>query len=581
MNGPLYRTLVVEDDPSTLLFLQEVLRSRGHNVEACAEAETAWELAQREHFSLAILDMWLPGMDGAALCRKLRKLPRADEMVVMFITGADRLEDLGSALDAGADDYLVKPVNSPNLPVRLALAERRVHFLLDRKRTEAGLLRDALRDSVTDLVNRTLFYERLNLTARRAARENRKAGRTTQYLYAVLQLNLDGFGKVNTDLGYDVGDSILHEAARRLEDCVRAGDTVARFGGDEFVLLLDDMKDVTDPTRVVQRIEQAFRRPFKIGGEDIRLTACMGIALNLAGGSVASLLEEARVALLRAKEQGPGSHRIHDVVIHARAMERLQLESRLRWAVENHQMTLHYQPIVEIHTGRLAGMEALVRWTDPVRGVVGPDQFISVAEETGAILPLGRWVLREAARKLGQWTRKLPDDVHLFMNVNVSGRQFVSPELADEVTEAILEHRLRPHSLSIEITETALMLDFEDASRALVRLKEASVGVHVDDFGTGYSSLAYLCRLPIDGLKIDRSFVAQMTSSTENLEVVRAIARLAETLGMSVIAEGVETVGQLAHLRELPCRYAQGYLFGHAASAEEADRLVLELIPQA
>ena len=581
MNGPHYRTLVVEDESSTRLFLETVLRARGHDVEACADAETAWESAQREHFSLAVLDMWLPGMDGVALCRKLRKLPRADEMVVMFVPGADRLEALGSALDAGADDYLVKPVNSPNLPVRLALAERRVHFLLDRKRTEAGLLRDALRDSVTDLVNRTLFYERLNLTARRAARENRKAGRTTQYLYAVLHLNLDDFGKVNAELGYDAGDSILHEAARRLEDCVRAGDTVARFGGDEFVLLLDDMKDVTDPTRVVQRIEQAFRRPFKVGGEDLRLTACMGIALSLAGGGVASLLEEARVALLRAKEQGPGSHQIHDVVIHARAMERLQLESRLRWAVENHQMTLHYQPIVEIHTGRLAGMEALVRWTDPVRGFVGPDQFISVAEETGAILPLGRWVLREAARKLGQWNRKLPDDVNLFMNVNVSGRQFVSPELADEVTEAVLENDLRPHSLHLEITETALMSDFEDASRALERLKEASVGVHVDDFGTGYSSLAYLCRLPIDGLKIDRSFVAQMTSSTENLEVVRAIARLAETLRMSVIAEGVETVGQLAHLRELPCRYAQGYLFGHAASAEEADRLVLELIPQA
>jgi EAL domain-containing protein (putative c-di-GMP-specific phosphodiesterase class I) len=262
-------------------------------------------------------------------------------------------------------------------------------------------------------------------------------------------------------------------------------------------------------------------------------------------------------------------------------MERLQLESRLRWAVENHEMVLYYQPIVEIHTGRLAGMEALVRWSDPVRGFVGPDEFISVAEEMGAIVPLGRWIIREAARKLGRWSRDLPDDLHLFMNVNVSGRQLASPDLADEVTAAVAEHGLRPHSLHVEITETALMTNLEDASRALTRLKEASVGVDVDDFGTGYSSLAYLCRLPIDGLKIDRSFVARMTDSHENLEVVRAIARLAETLGMSVIAEGVENTGQLAYLRELPCRYAQGFLFGKAAAAEEADRLVLQLVPQA
>ncbi len=581
MDGPRYRTLVVEDEPTTRLFLEAVLADRGHDVEAFADAEGAWERAQREHFSLVILDMWLPGMDGAALCRRLRKLPRADETVVLFVTGADRLENLGSALEAGADDYLVKPVNTPNLPVRLALAERRVHFLLDRKKTEAGLLRDALRDSVTDLVNRPLFYERLNLTARRAERENRKAGRATPYLYAVLQINVDGFGKVNADLGYDVGDQILHEAARRLEGCVRAGDTVARFGGDEFVLLLDDLKDVSDPTRVVQRVQDAFRQPFQVGGESVQLTTCVGIALSLAGGTVASLLEEARAALLRAKEDGPGSHQVHDVVIHARAVERLRLESRLATAVENHEMTVYYQPIVETRTGRLAGMEALVRWSDPVRGMIGPDQFIAVAEETGAILPLGYWVLREAARKLGEWTRALPDDVDVFMNVNVSSRQFASPELVGNVGEVVREYGLRPDSLHLEITETTLMTNLEDASRSLSRLKEARVGVHVDDFGTGYSSLAYLCRLPIDGLKIDRSFVARMTDSTENLEVVRAITGLAEALGMAVTAEGVESPGQLASLRALPCRYAQGFLFGRATSPQEADSLVLGLIPQA
>jgi len=571
-----WRTLLVEDEPSTRRLIQEVLRTRGHDVEACADAETAWELAQHAHFSLAVLDMRLPGMDGAALCKLLKRLPRADEMVVIFVTGANSLVDLERALEAGADDYVLKPVNDSNLPVRLALAERRVHFLYDRKRTERGLVHDALRDPVTDLVNRTLFSERLQRTARRSARENQKPGRAAKYLYAVLHVNLDGFGKLNSRLGYEAGDQILREAGHRLEECVRSGDTVAGLGGDEFILLLDDMKDVSDPTRVVQRIEQAFGRPFVVGAEGIRLTASTGIALNLAGGTEASLLEEARRALVRAKEQGPGTYQIHDVVIHARAMARLQLESRLRRALENHEMELLYQPIVETQSGHLAGAEALLRWNDPVHGLVGSHEFVGMAEDTGAIIPLGRWVIGEAARQLAAWLPHLRGDQALFMTVNVSARQFVDPEMVEAVTEALAKHRLPPGSLHVEITETALMTDLDVASRVLARLREASVEILVDDFGTGYSSLAYLCRLPIHGLKIDRSFVSHMTDSTENLEVVRAIAGLAETLGLSVIAEGVETERQLAALRALPCGFAQGFLFGRPMLAERIEAHIRE-----
>lgn len=569
-----WRTLLVEDEPSTRHFIHGVLRSRGHDVEACADAETAWELAQAGHFSLAVLDLRLPGMDGVALCKLLRRLPRSDETVVIFVTGSDSLEDMGRALEAGADDYVVKPIIDSNLPVRLALAERRVYFLHDRKRTETGLVRDALRDSVTDLVNRTLFSERLQRTARRAARQNQKPGQAAKYLYAILHLNPDDFGKVNVHLGYPAGDLILREVGRRLEECVRSGDTVARFGGDEFMLLLDDMKDVSDPTRVVQRIEKAFSQPFVVGNETLRLTASMGIALSLTGGTEASLIEEARLALLHAKEQGPGSYQIHDVVIHARAMARLQLEARLRWAVDNHEMTLFYQPIVEIHTGQVAGLEALLRWNDPVRGLVGPEEFIAVAEDTGAIIPLGRWVIDEAARQFAAWLPHVPDGRTLFLAVNVSGRQFVDPELVENIIEALAEHRLPDGSIHVEITETALMTDLDAASRILARLREASVEILVDDFGTGYSSLAYVCRLPIHGLKIDRSFVTHVTDSTENMEVVRAIAGLASTLGLDSIAEGVETEKQLAALRQLPCRYAQGFLFGRPVPAEDVEAMI-------
>lgn len=563
-----YRTLVVEDEPTTRHLIEEVLRGRGHEVEACADAESAWQLAEREHFSLALLDMRLPGMDGVALCRKLRLLPRSDEMVVVFITAADSVHDLGRALEAGADDYILKPVGEANLPLRLALAERRIHFLQDRKRTEEGLVRDALHDRVTDLVNRTLFSERLQRISRRASRENQKPGRQGKYLYAVLYLNIDNFGQLNARFGYQAGDDALRQVGHRLEECVRGGDTVARFGGDEFVFLLDDMNDVSDPTRVFRRIEQAFEKPLVLGTEKIRITATVGISLSIGEPKDPSnLVEEARLALIKAKEQGPGSHQIHDVVVHARAMARLQLESRLRRAIENGEMMLLYQPIVSAEAGRLAGVEALVRWRDPLRELVGPEEFIDVAEDTGAIIPLGAWIIGEAVAQLGEWNATLPADQQLFMSINVSGRQFTDPDMAECLAAAIKDARVVQGSVHVEITETALMTNLETASGTLSRLRDLGVKIFVDDFGTGYSSLSYLCRLPLDGLKIDRSFVMHATDSHENLEVVRTIAQLANTLNLVSIAEGVETDRQVKELQALGVEYMQGFLFGRPMTA--------------
>lgn len=571
-----FRTLIVEDEPTTRLFIQEVLKSRGHTVEACADAESAWEIAQRKEFSLALLDMRLPGMDGAELCRKLRKLPYAEQMVVVFVTAADTAEDLGRALEAGADDYVLKPVGEASLPVRIALAERRVHFLRDRKLTEEGLLHDALKDSVTDLVNRTLFFERLQRTARRAAREQQKPGRVGRYLYAVLLLNMDGFGRVNSRLGYDGGNEILREVARRLEDCIRSGDTVARFGGDEFVLLLDDMKDVSDPTRVVQRIQQAFARPFATPQAEIPLTACVGISLSLTGvPDPSQLVEEARSALLRAKEEGPGTHQIHDVLMHARAMARLQLESRLRWAVENGEMELYYQPIVSLRSGAVLGFEALIRWHDPHRGLVLPEEFVKVAEDTGAIFPLGAWAIETAARQLRDWNamRGKGEDP-LFMSVNVSGRQLTHADVVEQIESVLRIVDVSPQDLHVEITETSLMTDLQTVNGVVRRMKDIGLEIHVDDFGTGYSSLSYLARLPLDGLKIDRSFISHMTDSEEDQEIVRTIIHLAESLRLHIVAEGVETDQQHEQLRELGCQCGQGYLFGRAGSAKEITALL-------
>ncbi len=570
------RTLVVEDEPSTRLFIREVLHRRGHEVQACADAESAWEVAQGEVFSLAVLDMTLPGMDGSELCRKLRKLPYGDELVVVFVTGADSVDDLGRALDAGADDYILKPVVEANLPVRFALIERRIHFLHDRKRTEEGLLQDALKDSVTDLVNRTLFFEQLQRTARRAGRENEKSGRAGRYLYAVVILNLDGFGEINARFGYPAGDGILREVGQRLEDCIRSGDTVARFGGDEFIILLDDMRDATDPMRVILRIEEMFATPFVVEGEEVRLSACAGSSLELTGGAdPVKIVEEARSALVRAKEEGPGTHRINDPEVHARASAQVRLESRLSNAVENGEMELYYQPIVRGNDGRVAGFEALVRWNDPERGMVPPNEFVGLAEDTGAILSIGRWVIEDAARQLAAWNAERDeDDNPLFMSINVSGRQFAHSELVQHVADAVGTVGVSPQDFHIEITETALMTDLHTAGEVIRKLKDAKMKIYVDDFGTGYSSLSYLCRLPLDGLKIDRSFVAHMTDSRENWEVVRTIAQLAGSLSLQVVAEGVETDHQLEELRKLSCEYVQGYLFGRPSSAGEATELL-------
>ncbi len=569
------RTLVVEDEPSSRRLIQEILKARGHDVEACADAEAAWEIAQQDSFALAVLDLRLPGMDGTELCRRLRKLPDGGQMVVMFVTGADQPEDLQRALQAGADDYVLKPIVDADLPVRFALAERKVHFLRDRRRTEEGLLRDALRDSVTDLANRTLFPERLHRTSRRALREHQKPGRVANYLYAVLFVNPDGFARVNARVGYEGGNEILRQVAQRLEDCVRGADTVARFDGDEFAILLDDMKDVSDPTRVCRRIDQAFTKPFRAHGEDFRLTTCVGIALNI-GRPVdpAEIVDDARKALLRAKGEGAASVATFDAIVHARAIARLHLESQIRSALENGEMVLYDQPITVLGTGQIAGLEALVRWNEPERGIVGPDEFIQVAEDTGVIIPLGRWIIEEATRHLSEWRNSQPEAEVPFVSVNVSGRQFALPDITEQITDSMSKGGLPADSVHIEITETALMTDLDTARRTIESLNEATVEVHVDDFGTGYSSLSYLSRLPIAGLKIDRSFVTQITHSRENMEVVRTITALGKSLDMAVIAEGVETEGQLEELRALGCQYGQGFLFARPRPAAEIPQLL-------
>ena len=562
------QTLIVEDDEDQRVLLTRILQGRGHEVVAYGTSAEGLLAYQRNRFPLVILDIMLPGMNGMELCREMRLVPESTQTVILFATGVDGREGLEEALSAGADDYLNKPLTGDLLHVRLTIAERQVRRLQRQKQREEDLLRDALRDPLTDLPNRQLFFERLDRAARHHARE--------EGAFSVLYVDLDGFGEINETHGRDGGDSVLREVGERLEPCVRPVDTVARMEGNEFIVLLDGVKNVSEPVRLAHRVHQALSAPFHVENLEVFSSASIGIALSQTGFERPSdMVRDAKTAARTARaEDGPSSHRIFDPVLHAGALARVHLESRLKVAVERGEMVHHYQPVVSLETGQILGFEALVRWEDPDRGMVFPDEFVPVAEETGLIVPIGWWGLEEGCRQLKEWQDRFPREEPLAMAINISAKQFEQPDLVDQIAAQISHFEIPPASLHIEITESSLMSNVDGSSAVLQQLWDRSLRLHIDDFGTGYSSLSYLCRLPIHTLKIDRSFVMRMGEADSDLEIVKTIVRLAKNLGLSIIAEGVETDDQLKQLIVLGCEEAQGYLFSRPVESSAAEELL-------
>jgi diguanylate cyclase (GGDEF)-like protein/PAS domain S-box-containing protein len=443
-----------------------------------------------------------------------------------------------------------------------------IQDITDRKRAEEQLLHDAFHDALTGLPNRALFMDHVKMAIQRSRRSGDR-------LFAALFLDLDRFKIINDSLGHMVGDQLLVGIAHRLEACLRPGDTVARLGGDEFTILLEDLSGIEDAIDVARRVQEAVTQPFNIGGHEVFTTASIGIALSTAGYDRAEdLLRDADTAMYRAKLEGKKRHVVFDKAMHDRAMELLQIETDLRRAITRKEFFLNYQPIVNLETGKVASFEALVRWRHPERGLVMPGEFVPVAEETGLIVPLGLWVLNEACRQMRAWQKQGLADENVTMSVNLSSRQFSQTDLIEQVSSALREAGLRASNLKLEITESMVMENIDTAIDMLMQLRDLGVGLSIDDFGTGYSSLSYLHRFPIDTLKIDRSFVTQMTDNAENAEIVRTIVTLARSLDMNVIAEGVETLEQLRQLGGLGCDYGQGYLFSRPVGAGQAVELL-------
>jgi diguanylate cyclase (GGDEF)-like protein/PAS domain S-box-containing protein len=437
-----------------------------------------------------------------------------------------------------------------------------------RKRAEEKLRHDAHHDSLTGLPNRTVFLDRL-------ARSVSRARRRDDYLFAVLFLDLDRFKLINDSSGHRTGDQLLIAVARRLESVLRPGDMVARHGGDEFTILLDHLKDQTDVETIVRRLEKHLSSPFDIFGQETVVNASIGITLSsVACQDPEQMLRDADIAMYRAKARGRGRYEFFSSGMHQDLVSTMQLESDLRSAIRNGEFLAHYQPIISFEEGRISGFEALIRWQHPQRGLIPPGQFIPVAEESGLINPVGRWILREAARQMTEWQRCFPADPPLIVSVNLSTRQFSQPDLIERISEVLAETGLSPQSLKIEITESAVMENAEAAVEMLNQLKAFGMQLSIDDFGTGYSSFNYLHRFPIDTLKIDRSFVSRMDIQAENVEIVRTIISLAHNLGMKVVAEGIETRAQMQQLRELGCEYGQGYYLARPMDSAAAASII-------
>ncbi|NWG20445.1 MAG: EAL domain-containing protein [Chloroflexi bacterium] len=440
----------------------------------------------------------------------------------------------------------------------------------ERKTAEERLLYGALHDPLTGLANRALFTERLAHALARSQRPDMPP-------FAVLLLDLDRFKIINDSLGHPAGDQLLTVIAHRLQHCLRPGDTVARMGGDEFAILLEDLIEPDAASQIAERVLHELGRPFLLNGQEVFTSASIGIVL---GGTAdyqrpGDVLRDVDTAMYHAKLLGKARYILFDPAMHEQVMTLLQIETDLRHGINRSELRVVYQPIVALQTGEVTGFEALVRWQHPQRGLVSPDEFIPVAEETGMIIPIDRWVLRQACHQLYDWQQRCADLPPLTISVNVSARQFVEPDIVEQVDAVLRETHIDPQRLKLEITESTLVEHGEIAAALLRRLRDRGIQISIDDFGTGYSSLSYLHRLPINTIKIDRSFVASLEHQGESYEIVRTILNLAQSLGLDTVAEGAETDDQIKILRELKCDYVQGWRFALPLASDQATALVV------
>ena len=569
--------IVAEQEVEQLRFQASVLEAVGQPVIATdLEGKVLyWNRAAEETYGWS---------SGEALGRRSRDLTVPKESL-------EKAEEVVSELRAGrtwSGEVLLRRKDGSIVPVFVTatpLFDARGDLagmigvssdISERKALEAELERRASHDPLTGLPNRHAFVERIGQALRRTRRRQNSRG------VGVLFMDLDGFKTINDSLGHEAGDRLLVAVAECLRNRLRTEDVVARFGGDEFAVLLEDTAGTSEAIRVAQRIAEDLREPFTVDDFQVSVSTSIGITLGTAQANddPEGMLREADAAMFRAKEQGPGRYAVFDPAMQTRAQERLELEAELRRALEQGEFVLYYQPEVSLHDGKMVGFEALLRWQHPERGLLKPSAFVPLAEETDLITPIGRWVLEEACQQAKRWEEERPLASPMTMEINLSSKQLRRQGLVRTVEEALARADLEAHTLALDMTETVLIRTSEDNTQALDALKEMGVRLGLDDFGTGYSSLSYLKRLPVDRVKVDKSFVKGLGENATDTALVRMIIDLCHTLGVEIVAEGIETSDQATLLRDMGCDLGQGYYFARPLRAEElAERLLKAFLP--
>jgi diguanylate cyclase (GGDEF)-like protein len=572
--------LVVDDIPDNIHELLEALKDEYRIMVASNGAKALDILQGLTPPDLVLLDIMMPEMDGYEVCRRIKATPVGNRIPVMFVTVVEATQDKVKGFELGAADYITKPFDIDEVRARirthLELARLR-NFLENVVAQRTAMLQVseekyrvlAHRDPLTGLPNRVLFAELLEHAILHAE--------TSKTEFSLLHVDLDNFSSINESLGHNLGDQLLIEVAKRLQDLLPESDAIARIGGDEFNILLDNNEGMPIDL-MAQRMIDTLAEPFSLSGHVVYVGSSIGIALYPADGNTAEILQSsADAALHQAKVQGRSVLSFFSPEMSSRAKHRLALESDLRYALERGELRLYYQPQVDLISGEIVGLEALVRWQHPERGLILPGEFIPLAEESGLVVQLGSWVLREACRQIKSWS-----DIGLRPRqtaVNISAVQLSRGHLTESVKEALAETGIMPEQLELEITESFVMVDRDQSFKSITEIKALGVRLSIDDFGTGYSSLGYLQQLEVHKLKVDMSFVRDMTTNSGNASIVKAIIALGHSLGLEVIAEGVEEPGQARYLRSLQCDVMQGYLISRPMPADETTRFMASFKP--
>lgn len=555
------RVLVAEDDPVSAKLLESMLTKWGYDPVMTRDGNEAWNVLQDANPPrLAIIDWMMPGMDGVTICNKIRLAGNKPYIYAILLTARGRQQDIRDGLDAGADDYVVKPFDPNELKARLQNGVRIIELQGALEYTKEALREQATRDPLTGLPNRTMLHESLEQSINNAVRNGE--------MLAVIYLDLDNFKFVNDTLGHTFGDTLLMAVGERLRKCLRFGDTLARMGGDEFTIVTPGISKPEDAITVARKILNTLINSFNISEHEIFVSASIGITIfPLDGSDADTLIRNADSAMYRAKEIGKNNFHLFTESLNTETAHRLHLENSLRKALERGEMHLFYQPRVDMKTGKLIGAEALIRWIHPTRGIIPPSDFIPIAEETGVIIQISRWVLMHACVQNKLWQEKGLPPINI--SVNVSARDFRDTDILETISEVIQHTELDPHYLDIELTESILIRNIDTAVKTLSKIKKMGVRISIDDFGTGYSSLSYLKRFPIDVVKIDRSFVNDITENTDDSAIAGAVVAMSHAMNMRVVAEGIETQAQLDHLASIGCDEMQGFFISKPIPADE------------